>query len=194
MENENKKAYLENETIKAFLEQYKQLHNGEEYKEKRIGTNGYQVGQEFVLTGEVKFKTDNFNGKASIYWYLPADQGRTELSLATIMGVSSLKGYTNGVTVEYINKDDEKATRNVPSDIKVETFDFKQVWQPQCRNLLELVDYIMKNPNYLKGKKVKFLGTATKPFRAKESGTDLSGERFAEGDTRCIETKLWSVK
>lgn len=194
MGNENKKAYLENETIKAFLEQYKKIHKGEEYKEKRIGTNGYTVGQEFVLTGEVKFKTDDFNGNASIYWYLPADEGRTEISLATLMGVSSLKGYTNGVVVEYLDNEENKATRNVPSDIDVAKFDFKQVWQPQTRNLLELVDYIMRNPNYLKGKKAKFLGTATKPFRAKEDKTDLNGEKFAQGHTRCIETKLWSVK
>lgn len=194
MGNENKKAYLENETIKAFLAQYKSIHNGEEYKEKRIGTNGYTVGQEFILTGEVKFKTEEFNGKASIYWYLPADQGRTELSLATLMGVSSLKGYTNGVIVEYLDEEEQKATRNVSSDIDVTKFDFKQVWQPQTRNLLELVDYIMNNPEYLKGKKVKFLGTATKPFRAKETKTDLNGEKFAQGYTRCIETKLWSVR
>lgn len=194
MANENKKAYLENETIKAFLAEYKKIHKGEEYKEKRIGTNGYTVGQEFILTGEVKFKTDEFNGNASIYWYLPANEGSVELSLATLMGVSSLKGYTNGVVVEYTDENEEKATRNVSSDIDVAKFDFKQVWQPQTRNLLELVHYIMNNPDYLKGKRVKFLGTATKPFRAKESKTDLNGEKFEQGYTRCIETKLWSVK
>lgn len=192
----NKKNYQENELVKKFLADYKDAR-GKEYDQTRIvGNNGYSVGQSFKLTGEIEYKTNEINGTKSVYWVLLAEGG-IELSLMSLMGVSSLKGYcadnTKEFPVEFYNaptksKDTRTVTATVESD-----FDFEDVWQPPTRNLLDLAGMIADGDLNLKGKTVTYLGTVVKDFTAKKD-SEQNGEKVKEGYKRVIETRLWSME
>ena len=192
----NKKNYLENDLVKKFLEDYKDAR-GKEYDQTRIvGNNGYTVGQSFTLTGEIEYKTNEINGTKSVYWVLLTESG-AELSLMSLMGVSSLKGYSTDSAkefpVEFYNattksKDSRTVTATVGAD-----FDFDDVWQPPTRNLLELAGMIASTDLNLKGKKVKYLGTVVKDFTAKKD-SEQNGEKVKKDYKRVIETRLWSME
>jgi hypothetical protein len=191
----NKKNYLENDLVKKFLEDYKDAR-GKEYDQTRIvGNNGYSVGQSFKLTGEIEYKTNEINGTKSVYWVLLAEGG-VELSLMSLMGVSSLKGYcvdnTKEFPVEFYNaKTKDKDTRTVTATVE-SNFDFEDVWQPPTRNLLDLAGMIADGDLNLKGKTVTYLGTVVKDFTAKKD-SEQNGEKVKEGYKRVIETRLWSM-
>jgi hypothetical protein len=199
----NKKNYLENDLIKNFLEKYTEV-NGQEkagkLSDKVIGNNGYEIGQQFTLLGTIDFKEQTINGKKTVYWYLPTKEG-TDLSLMSLMGVSSLKNYSNGpVEVEYYttngtgkNAKDEKKTRTVTPDFTPDNNDFSEVWQPDSRHLLTMVAMIADGDVDLKDKTATFLGTAVKSTNAKEDG-EMNGEKYRAEYKRAIETKLWSIQ
>lgn len=191
---ENKK-FIESEFVKGFLTVY--AANGgtktaEQMLNRTVGSNGYTIGQEFTLTGDIETKVNEINGTKQTYLVLPTKEG-TELSLMSLMGVSSLKGYDleNEVTIEFLNGKN-KESRTVKTDT-VDGFDFADVWQPTSRNLLELAYLISEKEVDLTNKKVTYLGTIVKPIIAKKKG-ESNGEKFDIGFKRAIETKVWSVQ
>lgn len=193
---ENKKNYLENDFVKGFITEYEKHHTADQVaklKDRVVGNNGFTPGQSFTLTGEIKTASRNINGVTQVYIILPTKEG-TELSLMSLMGVSSLKGYVNNgesVTVEF-DIDGQKKTREIKSEL-IENFKFDNVWKPASRNLLELAGMIAEGDIALANKKAIFLGTAVKPFPAKTDG-EQNGESYSEGYTRAIETRLWSIE
>lgn len=195
---ENKKNYRENELVKNFEKDYKSATKKAYDATKQSGNNGFQVGQTFTLTGEIDYKVTEIGKSKTCYWYLKTVQG-VELSLKTLMGVSSLKGYDleNTVKIEYYrgtpNTDTfEKKTRDVKSDL-AEDFDFENVWQPPTRNILDLAGMIAEGDCDLSNKEVTFLGTAVKPVKAKEDG-EMNGEKYLADYQRAIETKLLKIE
>lgn len=191
---ESNKRFIESEFVKGFMAVYEEA-KGKDAADKMftrtVGNNGYVVGQEFTLTGDIKTATNEINGTKQVYIVLPTKEG-TELSLMSLMGVSSLKGYDleNEVEINFIGADKAKETRKVKSDF---TADFDDVWKPASRNLLELAGMIAEKAVNLAGKKATFLGTAVKPIIAKKKG-ESNGEKFEVGYHRAIETKLWSIE
>ena len=123
------------------------------------------------------------------------------MSLMSLMGVSSLKGYSNEpVEVESYTKvgtgknaQEEMKTRIVTPDYLPENNDFSEVWQPASRHLLTMVAMIADGDVDLKDKVVTFLGTAVKPIVAKQDGKQ-NGELYHIGYKRAIESKLWSIE
>jgi hypothetical protein len=199
----NKKDYSQNELVKKFLEKYSEVHDAkkaEKLTEKVIGNNGYVIGQTFTLLGTIDYKTQIINGSETVYWYLPTKEG-TDLSLMSLMGVSSLKGYVDHeVEIEsYTEKKegrttvDEKKTRTVTPDYIPEDNDFAEVWQPASRHLLTLVAMIADGDVDLVNKTATFLGTAVKPITARND-SEQNGEKYRAGYKRAIETKLWSIE
>lgn len=192
---ENKKNYQENEFVKNFLSVYA-ANNGrkspEELLNRTVGNNGFALGQRDTLTGDIKIKETEIDGKKQTFIVLTTVNGN-EFSLMSLMSVSSLKGYelTDAVDVEFDVKN-TKQTRSVQSDL-IEEFDFADVWQPKSRNLLELAAMIADKEVNLSGKTVTFLGTAVKPFIAKKDGDATFGEAYKKGYKRAIETKLWKI-
>lgn len=191
---EDNKRFIESEFVKGFMAVYEET-KGKDAADKMltrtVGNNGYVVGQEFTLTGDIKTATNEINGTKQVYIVLPTKEG-TDLSLMSLMGVSSLKGYDleNEVEINFIGADKAKETRKVKSDF---TADFDDVWKPASRNLLELAGMIAEKAVNLTGKKATFLGTAVKPLIAKKKG-ESNGEKFEVGYKRAIETKLWSIE
>ena len=136
---DDNKRFIESEFVKGFMAVYEEA-KGKDAADKMltrtVGNNGYVVGQEFTLTGDIKTATNEINGTKQVYIVLPTKEG-TELSLMSLMGVSSLKGYDlkDEVEINFIGADKAKETRKVKSDF---TADFDDVWKPASRNLLEL--------------------------------------------------------
>jgi hypothetical protein len=191
---EDNKRFIDSDFVKGFMAIYEEA-KGKDAADKMftrtVGNNGYVVGQEFTLTGDIKTATNEINGTKQVYIVLPTKEG-TELSLMSLMGVSSLKGYDleNEVEINFIGADKAKETRKVKSDF---TADFDDVWKPASRNLLELAGMIAEKAVNLAGKKATFLGTAVKPIIAKKKG-ESNGEKFEVGYKRAIETKLWNIE
>ena len=196
---EDNKRFIESQFVKDFLSVY--AANGGKKTEaellaKNVGNNGYVVGQEFTLTGDIKTATSEINGEKQTYIVLTTKEG-TELSLQTLMGVSSLKGYVfdTDVEVEFDGKDENnnsvKKSRKVRGDFDKNRFD--EVWMPASRNLLTLAGMIAEKHINLTNKTVTYLGTAVKPIVAKKKG-ESNGEKFNIYYARAIETKLWSVE
>ena len=196
---EDNKRFIESQFVKDFKAIYEEVNGKEKLEalEKRnVGNNGYVVGQEFTLTGDIKTATSEINGVKQVYIALTTKEG-TELSLQTLMGVSSLKGYVfdTDVEIEFDGKDENnnivKKTRKVRADFDKNSFD--QVWMPESRNLLTMAGMIAEKHINLTGKTVTYLGTAVKPITAKKKG-EQNGEKYKEGYARAIETKLWSIE
>jgi hypothetical protein len=195
---EDNKRFIESQFVKDFLSVY--AANGGKKTEaellaKNVGNNGYVIGQEFTLTGDIKTATSEINGAKQTYIVLTTEEG-TELSLQTLMGVSSLKGYVFGedVVIEFDGKDENneavKKSRKVRADFDKNRFD--EVWMPATRNLLTLAGMIAEKHINLTGKTATYLGTAVKPITAKKKG-ESNGEKYNVFYARAIETKLWSI-
>lgn len=199
----NKKNYQENELVKKFLEKYSETRGADKAKElveRTVGNNGYSVGQTFTLLGTIDFKEQTINGTKTVYWYLPTKEG-VDLSLMSLMSVSSLKGYSNdSVEIESYTKtgagknaQETMKTRTVTPDFTPDESNFDAVWQPVSRHLLTLVAMIADGEVNLVDKTATFLGTAVKPIIAKKDG-EQNGEMYHAGYKRAIETKLWSIE
>lgn len=192
---ENKKSYLENEVIKQFMDAYKACHTDEQVKnleDRTVGNNGYYIGQEFTLTGEIDWKEQDVNGTKQVYWFLKTVEG-AELSLQSLMGISSLKNYRleGSVEVEFLEGRATK-TRTVTAAVQNGGVQEADLWVPKSRHFLTEVQNILEGVEDLRNKKVTFLGTAVRPIIAKKAG-EQNGEKYAVGAKRAIETKLWSV-
>ena len=195
---ENKRNYSETEFVKGFLATYTANH-GADRAEKQInrmvGNNGYTPGQEFHLTGEIKVaEMKDEKGKVTAtYIVLPTAEG-VDLSLMSLMGVSSLKGYaTDGDTItEEWKEGNAKKTREHKNDL-IADFDFNRTWKPATRNLLDLAGMIAEKEIDLAGATVTFAGTAVKQFTAKKAG-EQNGEKWDKDYKRVISTKLWYVE
>jgi hypothetical protein len=196
---DDNKRFIESQFVTDFKALYEQVNGKEKLEtlEKRnVGNNGYVIGQEFHLTGDIKTATNEINGVKQVYIVLTTKEG-TDLSLQPLMGVSSLKGYVfdTDVEIEFDGKDENnnsvKKSRKVRADFDKNRFE--DVWMPPTRNLLTLAGMIAEKHVNLTGKTVTYLGTAVKPITAKKKG-EQNNEKFKEGYARAIETKLWSIE
>lgn len=202
---------LENSVVQAFLAQYKQTRGSDFNTSKTVGNNGFVPGQQFTLTGEVVVAnvTDNGGKITGCFLGLPTTEGTT-LSLQSVMGISSMKGYTEKEEVEheYLNAKDlnaEVQSEKVKPEV-IENFDFSDVYKPASRELLKFAAYAAENEIF-KDKTATFLGTVCKQITAKQ-GTDsktgrkvdvwedpIAPGRFVKtGLKRVISTKLWKVE
>ena len=192
---ENKKSFLENESIQKFMAAYKSCHTDEQVKnleERTVGNNGYAIGQKFTLTGEADWKENTINGVKQVYWVLLTNEG-AELSLQSLMGISSLKNYVleGTVEVDYLDGKNVK-TRTVAAEV-MDGVTVDDLWMPKSRHFLTEVQNILEGVENLKNRTVTFLGTAVRPIVAKKAG-EQNGEKYAAGARRAIETRLWSVE
>lgn len=162
-------------------------------RERMVGCNGYALGQKFILTGEIRTKISEIDGVKYVYIVLSTKEG-VDLSLASLMGVSSLKGYVldNDVEIQFLSENNSIATRKERSYL-IKDFDFAQVWQPPTRNYLDLATMIAEGDLSLINAKVTYLGVVVKPFKAKKRGVSR-GEEFDIGFQRVIENHLWSLE
>lgn len=160
-----------------------------ELKDKYIGNNGFAAGQEVTFTGVVDIvKSDGITP-----YYGAFLTNGSNVSVQSLMGISSMKGYkTEGEhknTIKASTKDKEAVTENIEAYV-TDDFEFAQVTQPHTRELYEFVAWLQET-EYLKGRKGTFLGQVVRPFNAKKAGK-MGENTWAKDDQRCQVAKLWN--
>lgn len=161
-----------------------------------VGNNGMAVGQEIELTGTLNpaVPVKNAEGKTTaVFIGLETTEGNF-LSLQSMMGISSMRGYSE--TEPAVNETRVKATKQSP--VKSETikpevtedFDFDQMWKPETRDLYDMAALIMADPSIVQGK-WQYCGVLVRQITAKKDATARSFEKYCEGDKRAMSAKMW---
>lgn len=176
--------------------------SADDAKKQVVGNTGVAIGTTYTLTGEVSYEEIKDDaGKVSEFF--PALVGidgsgqRKVVSLAQIMGVSSLKGYTQTGTVENTvrpNGVDSSEVVDMPILCeKAENFNFEDdVWQPPTRNKWELYAFLVKHPDYFKDAKVTYVAFFGKKAVAKTPSKFAPWH--APKDVYAMTIKLWRVR
>lgn len=192
---ENKRNYSEVEFVKNFLALYTANHGEEKankQKDRTVGNNGYALGQTFELTGEIAVnEMKDEKGKVTATYIVLKTKEGTDLSLMSLMGVSSLNGYAKDgekILNEWKEGNNRKS-KEVSNDL-IADFDFDRTWKPATRNLLDLAGMIAEGEIDLKGKIVTYCGTAVKSLTTKKAG-ELNGEKWDKEYKRVITTRMW---
>lgn len=163
---------------------------------RTVGNNGMAVGQEIELTGVLNpaVPVKNAEGKTTaVFIGLEAADG-SFLSLQSVMGLSSLRGYSTTETAT--NESRAKASKQSP--VKAETvkpeviddFDFDQMWKPESRDLYDMAALIMADPSIVKGK-WQYCGVVVRQITAKKDASASAFEKYCEGDQRAMTAKMW---
>lgn len=184
-----KDATKNSELVKSYMEAAKKAGMNEP-KNSTVGNNGYTLGQQFHSTG-MKLVETEINGKKSVYVAVTTEEG-IDLSIKSLMGVSSLSGYE---TAGEFESESREAGKKVVTKIKaevVDNFDFEQCFQPSCRQLLDFIAEAEEN-SFFEGKIITYLGKVVRPYEAKKDSPATSFEVYKKGDKRAMTVKLWSV-
>lgn len=163
---------------------------------RTVGNNGMAIGQEVELTGVLNpaVPVKNAEGKTTaVFIGLEAIDGSFH-SLQSIMGISSLRGYST--TEPAINESRAKASKQSP--VKVETikpevtddFDFDQMWKPETRDLYDMAALIMADPSIVKGK-WQYCGIVVRQITAKKDASASAFEKYCAEDKRAMTAKMW---
>ena len=190
--------------LKTFQEQYNHYHPDKPVnvlQEHIVGRNGYYLGQQFHATGVVypaPIKNDK-GEQTGVYLALTTTEG-VDISLAAVMGVTSLRGYTlEGTLKEYRAGVDEKDlnefTAEVTDKVKTQAAKNNQFngWDIPTRDLYKLAAMIEADANLIKGKTITFEGIALRPVRRRKTDTDFNNIEWKAGDLSIITQRLWSV-
>ena len=181
------KDYNDSEIVKAYaVAAGKQVSD---LKDSNVGSNGYSLGQTFHTTGmRVVPRTD----AVSAYIAVTTSEG-TDLSLRSLMGVSSLKGYeTSGKFISEFDEKKQKTSREISAEV-IDGFDFGDVFQPSCRQFLSFAAEC-EDTNFWAGKTVEYLGNVVRPYEAKKDSPASSFEKYKAGYKRAMSARLWSVE
>jgi hypothetical protein len=178
--------------LKKYVDQSKQFggRDVDTKKARIIGNNGYVLNQSFELTGVIDTVpvTDADGKQTEVFIGLETTNGQW-LSLKSLMGLSSLRGYVLDGTMTDSQKVEH--TAKVADDV---TDQFIGWADCPTRDLYDLTAEIEANPNLVKGKTVTYKGQIYRPFVAKKAGKDLAtGLPVKKGDNRAQDAKLWEV-
>lgn len=206
MEKNNKKANAANGSAadslgQKFLEDFEKRYNDLASKNNRkaidvnavrnVGNNGYNLGQQFTLTGaiEVVDILDPNDNKTvtGCYLGLPTVEG-PKLSLAALMGVSTLRGYILDGTIK--DSHDAEFTAETTADAKKPNF---KCWDLKDRNIYALAKKIREDSAWLQNKKVTFHGIALRTITRRQDTTDFNNVDWKAGEKSVIQQRLWSV-
>lgn len=186
----SKDSTMNNALVKSYLEAAKKAGMNEP-KNNTVGNNGYTLGQQFHSNG-MKLVETEINGKKTVYVAVTTEEG-IDLSVKSLMGISSLSGYE---TTGEFESESREAGKKVVTKIKAEVvddFDFERVFQPACRQLLDFIAEAEENGTF-DGKTITYLGKVVRPYEAKKDSPATSFETYKKGDKRAMSVKLWSVE
>ena len=171
---------------------------------RNVGNNGYVIGQQFELDGTFGIEEiKNGNKTTGAYFACGTKQG-VKLSLANLMGLSSLNGYKlEGEDTAYLEPigedgptDNQKAdsvkyTAKVADDVD-DTF----IGWEDCptRDIYDLVVRIENEQVRLEGITVEYKGQVIRGWDAKKKGNDLTTNKsYSVGAHRVTRQHLFKV-
>lgn len=158
-------------------------------EEKRVGSNGYNIGQTFTLDGTIKIsKVSRGTEVTGVFLALGTKEG-VDLSLQSLMGLSSLRGYE--LSGEADDSTGNHYDAEVAPDVKKDFVGWKNL---KTRDLYEMAALIEAGDIKVADKKVTYKGRVFRKWVARNAGTDLTtGQAYAEGDQRVSRVQLWQV-
>lgn len=170
---------------------------------RNVGNNGYVIGQQFELDGSFGVEEIKNGDKVTGAYFACGTRQGVKLSLASLMGLTSLRGYTlsgedtsflakiTGEPTEAQLKDSVKYIAKVADDVD-ETF----VGWADCptRDIYDLVVRIENEQFSLNGITVEYKGQAIRGWDAKKGGDDIVvGKKYAAGAHRVTRQHLFKV-
>ena len=170
---------------------------------RNVGNNGYVIGQQFELDGSFGVEEIKNGDKTTGAYFACGTRQGVKLSLASLMGLTSLRGYMlsgedtsycakiNGEPTEAQLKDSVKYTAKVADDVD-ETF----VGWADCptRDIYDLVVRIENEQFKLDGISVEYKGQVIRGWEAKKTGDDIVvGKKYAQGAHRVTRQHLFKV-
>ena len=170
---------------------------------RNVGNNGYVIGQQFELDGTFGVEEIKNSDKVTGAYFACGTRQGVKLSLASLMGLTSLRGYTlSGEDTSYLSKitgepteaqlkDSVKYTAKVADDVD-ETF----VGWADCptRDIYDLVVRIENEQFSLDGITVEYKGQAIRGWDAKKGGDDIVvGKKYTAGAHRVTRQHLFKV-
>ena len=170
---------------------------------RNVGNNGYVIGQQFELDGSFGVEEIKNGDKVTGAYFACGTRQGVKLSLASLMGLTSLRGYKlsgedtsycakiNGEPTEAQLKDSVKYTAQVADDVD-ETF----VGWADCptRDIYDLVVRIENEQFNLDGIAVEYKGQAIRGWDAKKGGDDIVvGKKYVQGAHRVTRQHLFKV-
>ena len=171
---------------------------------RNVGNNGYVIGQQFELDGTFGVEEIKNGNKVTGGYFACGTKQGIKLSLAGLMGLSSLNGYMlEGEDIAYLEPigedgptdkqkaDSVKYTAKVADDVD-ETF----VGWEDCptRDIYDLVVRIENEQVQLEGITVEYKGQVIRGWDAKKRGDDLTtGKSYAVGAHRVTRQHLFKV-
>ena len=170
---------------------------------RNVGNNGYVIGQQFELDGTFGVEEIKNGDKVTGAYFACGTRQGVKLSLASLMGLTSLRGYKlsgedtsycakiNGEPTEAQLKDSVKYTAQVADDVD-ETF----VGWADCptRDIYDLVVRIENEQFSLDGIAVEYKGQVIRGWEAKKGGDDIVvGKKYVQGAHRVTRQHLFKV-
>ena len=170
---------------------------------RNVGNNGYVIGQQFELDGSFGVEEIKNGDKTTGAYFACGTRQGVKLSLASLMGLTSLRGYKlsgedtsycakiNGEPTEAQLKDSVKYTAQVADDVD-ETF----VGWADCptRDIYDLVVRIENEQFNLDGIAVEYKGQVIRGWEAKKGGDDIVvGKKYVQGAHRVTRQHLFKV-
>ena len=157
--------------------------------EKRVGSNGYNIGQVFTLDGSLKIAEVRRGTEVTgVFLALGTKEG-VDLSLQSLMGLSSLRGYE--LEGEADDSTGNHYDAEVAKDVKKDFVGWRNI---PTRDLYEMAARIEAGEIKIADKKITYKGRVFRKWVARTAGTDLTtGQAYAEGDERVSRVQLWQV-
>ena len=190
-----KYATIRKKADKDWKDDTQQVHN--------VGNNGYVIGQQFELDGTFGVEEIKNGDKVTGAYFACGTRQGVKLSLASLMGLTSLRGYKlSGEDTSYLVKitgeptdkqkeDSVKYVAQVADDVD-ETF----VGWADCptRDIYDLVVRIENEQFDLEGIAVEYKGQAIRGWEAKKGGDDIVvGKKYTAGAHRVTRQHLFKV-
>lgn len=170
---------------------------------RNVGNNGYVIGQQFELDGTFGVEEIKNGDKVTGAFFACGTKQGVKLSLASLMGLTSLRGYMlSGEDTAYLSKingepTDAQKKEAVTFIAKVaDDVDDTFVGWEDCptRDIYELVVRIENEQVQLEGITVEYKGQVIRGWDAKKKGDDITtGKPYAAGAHRVSRQHLFKV-
>lgn len=167
----------------------------ESQKNRSVGNNGIAIGDIVTFTGEIDMNHPvEINGKIQNTYPAAKTVNGAWVSLASILGLSSLNGYKTSGTYPHTKRESKaNNAKIITEDFEakvIEDFDFNNVFKPFSRNLYEFGS-VCKATNCLKDVSMMKMGYVVRPYTAKTDSPATSLDIYKKGDARCMASQLW---
>ena len=170
---------------------------------RNVGNNGYVIGQQFELDGTFGVEEIKNGDKVTGAFFACGTKQGVKLSLASLMGLTSLRGYMlSGEDTAYLSKVNGEPTaaqkkEAVTFTAKVaDDVDDTFVGWEDCptRDIYDLVVRIENEQVQLEGITVEYKGQVIRGWDAKKKGDDITtGKPYAAGAHRVSRQHLFKV-